>query len=72
MKDQLDQGIQELMTSENFQKWLKFLSSFHSYSFNNTILIYMQRPNTTLVKGFNEWKKHGRFVKKGAKAIKVN
>lgn len=71
IKNQLDQGIQELMKSENFQKWLKFLSSFHSYSFNNTILIYMQRPDATLVKGFNEWKKHGRFVTKGAKAIKV-
>ncbi|MDR0140157.1 ArdC-like ssDNA-binding domain-containing protein [Metabacillus idriensis] len=71
IKDQLDQGIQEVMMSEKFQEWLKFLSSFHSYSFNNTILIYMQRPNATLVKGFNEWKKHGRFVKKGAKAIKV-
>ncbi|MGM0879058.1 MAG: ArdC-like ssDNA-binding domain-containing protein [Bacillota bacterium] len=71
IKEQLDQGIQELMTSEKFQDWLKFLSSFHNYSFNNTILIYMQNPQATLVKGFNEWKKHGRFVKKGAKAIKV-
>lgn len=71
IKNQLDQGIQEIMTSENFQEWLKFLSSFHNYSFNNTILIYMQNPQATLVKGFNEWKKHGRFVKKGAKAIKI-
>jgi N-terminal domain of anti-restriction factor ArdC/IrrE N-terminal-like domain len=71
IKEQLDQGIQEVMTSDAFQEWLKFLSSFHSYSFNNTILIYMQNPHATLVKGFREWKKHGRFVKKGAKAIKV-
>ncbi|MCM3413208.1 MULTISPECIES: ArdC-like ssDNA-binding domain-containing protein [Bacillaceae] len=71
IKEQLDQGIQELMTSDKFQEWLRFLSSFHSYSFNNTVLIYMQSPNATFVKGFNEWKKHGRFVKKGAKAIKV-
>jgi hypothetical protein len=71
IKEQLDQGIQEVMTSEKFQEWLKFLSSFHSYSFNNTILIYRQNPEATLVKGFQEWKKHNRFVKKGAKAIKV-
>jgi hypothetical protein len=71
IKEQLDQGIQEVMTSEAFQEWLQFLSSFHSYSFNNTILIYMQNPHATLVKGFREWKKHGRYVKKGAKAIKV-
>jgi hypothetical protein len=71
IKEQLDQGIQEVMTSEKFQEWLKFLSSFHNYSFNNTIFIYMQNPHATLVKGFREWKKHGRFVKRGAKAIKV-
>ncbi|MEH6908243.1 ArdC-like ssDNA-binding domain-containing protein [Neobacillus drentensis] len=71
IKNQLDQGIQEVMTSKKFQEWLKFLSSFHNYSFNNTILIYMQSPQATLVKGFNEWKKDGRFVKKGAKAIKI-
>jgi hypothetical protein len=71
IKEQLDQGIQEVMTSEAFQKWLQFLSCFHSYSFNNTILIYMQNPHATLVKGFREWKKHGRYMKKGAKAIKV-
>jgi N-terminal domain of anti-restriction factor ArdC/IrrE N-terminal-like domain len=71
IKEQLDQGIQEVMTSEKFQEWLQFLSSFHSYSFNNTILIYRQNPQASLVKGFQEWKKHGRFVKKGAKAIKV-
>jgi hypothetical protein len=71
IKEQLDQGIQEVMTSEKFREWLQFLSSFHNYSFNNTILIYMQNPHATLVKGFREWKKHDRFVKKGAKAIKV-
>lgn len=71
IKNQLDQGIQEVMTSEKFQEWLTFLSSFHHYSFNNTILIYMQNPRSTLVKGFNEWKNDGRFVKKGAKAIKI-
>jgi hypothetical protein len=71
IKEQLHQGIKEVMTSEKFQAWLQFLSSFHSYSFNNTILIYRQNPHASLVKGFQEWKKHGRFVKKGAKAIKV-
>jgi N-terminal domain of anti-restriction factor ArdC/IrrE N-terminal-like domain len=71
IKEQLDQGIQEVMTSEAFREWLQFLASFHSYSFNNTILIYMQNPQAALVKGFREWKKNGRYVKRGAKAIKV-
>ncbi|MCQ6268612.1 ImmA/IrrE family metallo-endopeptidase [Fictibacillus sp. WQ 8-8] len=71
IQKRLDQGIQDVMTGEKFQEWLRFLSSFHAYSFNNTILIYQQNPQATLVKGFQEWKKHGRFVTKGAKAIKV-
>ncbi|MGX1195925.1 ArdC-like ssDNA-binding domain-containing protein [Metabacillus sp. SLBN-84] len=71
IKEQLDKGIQEVMMSEKFRGWLKFIASFHSYSFNNTILIYTQRPDATHVKGFQEWKKHGRFVVKGAKAIRV-
>lgn len=71
IKYQLDQGIQEVMTSEKFQEWLKFLSGFHAYSFNNTILIYLENPNATLIKGFYEWKKDGRIVKKGEKAIKI-
>lgn len=71
VKDGLEKGIREVMTSENFQEWLRFISSFHQYSFNNTILIYCQRPTATAVKGFNEWKKDGRFVKKGEKAIKI-
>ncbi|MDN4075452.1 ArdC-like ssDNA-binding domain-containing protein [Fictibacillus terranigra] len=71
IQKRLDQGIQDVMTGEKFQEWLRFLSSFHAYSFNNTILIYQQNPQATLVKGFQEWKKHGRFVTKGAKAIMV-
>ena len=62
VKDELEKGIREVMTSENFQEWLRFIASFHQYSFNNTILIYCQRPTDTTVKGFNEWKKDGRFV----------
>ncbi|MBZ5752435.1 ArdC-like ssDNA-binding domain-containing protein [Metabacillus rhizolycopersici] len=71
IKNQLDQGIQEVMTSEKFQEWLKFLTGFHTYSFHNTILIYMQSPKASFIKGFNEWKKDGRFVMKGEKAIKI-
>jgi hypothetical protein len=71
VKDQLEKGIREVMTSENFQEWLRFIASFHQYSFNNTILIYCQRPMATTVKGFNEWKKDGRFIRKGEKAIKI-
>jgi hypothetical protein len=71
IKKQLDQGIQKVMTSERFQEWLKFLSGFHTYSFNNTVLIYLQKPDAKLVKGFNEWKKDGRVVKRGEKAIRI-
>ncbi|WP_046517705.1 ArdC-like ssDNA-binding domain-containing protein, partial [Bacillus sp. SA1-12] len=71
INQQLEQGIQEIMMSEKFQEWLKFLSTFHTYSFNNTVLIYSQKADATLVKGFNEWKKDGRIVKKGEKAIKI-
>jgi hypothetical protein len=71
IKNQLDRGIKKVMTSERFKEWFQFLSGFHTYSFNNTILIYLQKPNAKMVKGFNEWKKDGRIVKKGEKAIRI-
>ena len=71
IKERLDRGIKEVMTSGKFQEWLKFLAGFHDYSFKNTILIFSQNPQATLVKGFHAWKKDGRFVKKGEKAIKI-
>lgn len=69
--NQLEQGIQRVMTAEEFRKYLDFMATFHNYSFNNQLLIYIQRPNATLVKGFHQWKKHNRHVVKGSKAIKI-
>ncbi|MBU8855400.1 ImmA/IrrE family metallo-endopeptidase [Bacillus sp. FJAT-26377] len=69
--EKLENGIKDVMTSDRFAEWLKFASSFHKYSFGNAILIFLQNPKATMVKGFGEWKKDGRYVKKGEKAIKI-
>ncbi len=70
--DQLEAGIKELFESNKFKEYLKCMSKFHHYSLNNTLLIAMQRPDATLVAGFNAWKdKHGRIVKKGEKGIRI-
>jgi N-terminal domain of anti-restriction factor ArdC len=57
--------------SEMFKSWLLTMSRFHSYSWNNQMLIYIQRPNATRVAGFHAWKAVGRSVKKGAKGIAI-
>ena len=70
--DQLEKGVAEVFESDRFKEYLTCMSKFHNYSFNNTLLIAMQRPDATLVAGFNAWKdKHGRMVKKGEKGIKI-
>ena len=70
--DQLEKGVAELFESDRFKEYLTCMSKFHNYSFNNTLLIAMQRPDATLVAGFNAWKdKHGRMVKKGEKGIRI-
>ncbi|MEW4242299.1 ArdC-like ssDNA-binding domain-containing protein [Priestia megaterium] len=69
--EKLENGIKDVMTSDRFAEWLKFASSFHKYSFGNAMLIFLQNPKATMVKGFGEWKKDGRYVKKGEKAIKI-
>lgn len=67
----LESGIQQLVTSSNWQNYLKTQSRFHHYSFNNTVLILMQLPDATRVAGFNTWKQLQRFVNKGEKAISI-
>ncbi|MBC5744892.1 DUF3849 domain-containing protein [Lachnospiraceae bacterium MD308] len=68
----LEQGVQELFTSEKYMNYLKTMSQFHNYSFNNTLLISMQKPEATLVAGFSSWnKKFNRRVKQGEKGIKI-
>ena len=68
--DRLETGIQELFESERYKAYLTTMSKFHSYSFNNTLLIAMQGGQ--LVAGYNKWRDDfHRNVKKGEKAIKI-
>ena len=67
--ERLTEGITQLTSSERWQDWLNMQSRFHHYSFNNTLLIMMQRPDATRVAGFNAWRKLDRFVRKGEKGI---
>ena len=68
----IEQGIKELFESERYRQYLSTMSRFHHYSVNNTMLIYMQRPDATLVAGFNKWKKQfERHVKKGEHGITI-
>jgi len=66
-----EEGVKSLKTSEGWKRWLSFQKSFHAYSLRNTMLIMCQYPEATQVTGFNTWKKHGRFVKKGEKSIRI-
>ena len=70
--DRLEQGIQDLFDSNRFKEYLRVMSKFHDYSFNNTLLIAMQKPDATFVAGYTSWKKdYGRQVVSHAKSIKV-
>ena len=69
--DKLEQGIKDLFESDNYINDLKCMSRFTDYSFNNTILIAMQRPDSSLVAGFRKWNEFNRYVKKGEKGIKI-
>lgn len=70
--DKLEAGIKELFSSEKFKAYLDTMSKFHNYSFNNTMLIAMQKPDATLVAGFNSWKSNfSRNVNKGEKGIQI-
>jgi len=69
--DKLTQGIKQLLDSGDWQKYLRTQSRFHRYSFNNCVLINMQRPNASQVAGFSTWKQMGRHVKKGEKGISI-
>ena len=70
--ERLEQGVKDLFTSEKYTEYLKTMSQFHNYSFNNTLLIAMQKPESTLVAGYSSWsKKFHRQVKRGEKGIKI-
>ena len=70
--DSIEAGIKDLFQSDKYAQYLRTMSRFHRYSVNNTMLIYMQKPDATLVAGFNKW--HDQFernVKKGEHGIKI-
>lgn len=67
----LARAVDELLTSEGWQRWVTFRSRMHSYSFNNTMLIALQLPEASLVQSFKKWKAAGRSVKAGERALKV-
>ena len=70
--ERLEQGVKDIFTSEMYTTYLRTMAKFHNYSFNNTLLIAMQRPDATLVAGFNAWKnKFNRYVIKGEKGIQI-
>lgn len=69
---QLEAGVKDLFNSERYQDYLKAMSKFHDYSLNNTLLIVMQKPDASLVAGFNKWRdEFERHVKRGEKSIKI-
>ena len=69
--DRLEQGISELFESERYKEYLSVMSKFHNYSFNNTLLIAMQKPDASLIAGFNSWKSQfERNVKKAKRVSK--
>ena len=72
LTDKLEQGLQDLFNSDSYRNYLSTMSKFHNYSFNNTLLIAMQKPDATLVAGYKALQKNfERHVNKGEKAIRI-
>lgn len=71
LSEKLMEGVKQTFESDNFKNYLKFVSSFHSYSLRNSILIFTQQRNASQVAGYNAWKKLGRYVKRGEKGISI-
>jgi len=68
----MEAGIKDLFDSEKYKNYLRAMSKFHNYSFNNTMLIHMQKPEATRVASFNSWRdKFRRNVKRGERGIKI-
>jgi hypothetical protein len=67
----IEQGLQNINTDEDWRKYLAFQSRFHNYSFGNTMLIYLQNPDASYVKGYKAWNQFGRYVKKGSKGMAI-
>ena len=71
LTDKLETGVRQVFDSEQYKAYLKVMSKFHRYSFGNVMLIMMQRPDASLVAGFDKWKRLGRSVKKNEKGIMI-
>ncbi len=70
--DKLEEGLKELFESEKYKSYLSTMSKFHNYSFNNTLLIALQRPDATLVAGYQAWQRNfNRHVNKGERGIRI-
>ena len=69
--NKIEEGVKTLFESEKYKNYLNVMSRFHDYSFNNTLLISMQRPDATYVAGYNTWKQLDRHVVEGAKGIQI-
>ena len=69
--EKLQQAVAQIVSGDDWKRMLKIASKFHRYSFNNHLMIFLQRPDATVVAGFNRWKSLGRFVKKGEKGIAI-
>lgn len=69
--DKLQSAVAEIGSGDDWKRMLKVVSTFHKYSFNNHLMIFVQRPDATIVAGFNKWKSLGRSVKKGEKGIAI-
>ena len=70
--EKLEQGIKELFESEKYKTYLNTMSKFHNYSFNNTMLIAMQKPDATLVAGFKAWQKNLTGTLRKGKRVSVS
>jgi hypothetical protein len=70
-RELLDNAVRELLTSEGWARWVKTRATFRRYSWRNTMLIAMQRPDATRVAGFRAWLKLNRCVRKGEKGIRI-
>lgn len=72
LTDRLEEGVREVFESDKYEDYLRVMSKFYNYSYRNTLLIALQKPDATLVAGYEAWKKKfGRQVNKGEKAIKI-
>ena len=69
--EKLEQGVADIFSSEKYKIFLNTMAKFPQYSYNNNLLIMLQKPDATLCQSYTGWKKMGRFVKRGEKGIRI-